>query len=193
MVVILILYNDSMLNHNLFSGGISMIKKVISCTIVLLILGTSGVFANPNETNKAPDLTMAQEARLADEGLQVVTPERDLTISKRNMVLEFTALQETKITIHVYYNASLEINKQRYVLAYDPITLQIGALKRGWAEVELRKGKNKIAVTATYQDGSTETVIRYVDVEELEEVTKKLLESNVTNSNELIKAITGRK
>ncbi|GAB6085832.1 hypothetical protein [Alkaliphilus crotonatoxidans] len=172
-----------------------MIKKVISCTIVLFILGTASVFANPETTVGEPieELTMAETAQLAEEGLQVITPERNLTISKKTMVVELTAQEGIDITVEVYYNASLELDKQKYVLAYDPISMEIGALKRGWAEVELKKGKNKIVVTATYEDGSTETVTRYVDVEELEEVKKKLMEENITDSNKLIKTITGRK
>lgn len=171
-----------------------MIKKVISCTIVLIILGTSSVFGNPETPIEEPvQLTVAETAQLADEGLQLITPERDLTISKKSMVLEMTALEGTDITIEIYYNSSLELGKEKFALAYDPIAVEIGALKRGWAEVELKKGKNKIVVTATYDDDSTETITRYVDVEELEEVKKKLIEGNITDSTDLIKTITGRK
>lgn len=169
-----------------------MKKKVFICTLVLFILGTVGVFATTDELPPEP-LTMAEIAQEAGEGLQVISPDRDVTISKQSLILEVGAKEGTEILIQVYYNTSPELDKPKYAQAGDPISLKMGALKLEFQEIELKKGKNKIEVTATYADGSTETVVRYIEVNDVEEVQRKILEGNISDSNSLINTITKRK
>ncbi len=162
-------------------------KKLIACTCVLVILGSSGSFTYANQTT-----SKTETVRAASQSLQLVTPEKDTSISTNNLVLEFTAPKETRIRVLVYYNTSLEKDRENFVLAFDPILLEIGALQRGWAEVDLRRGINRIDIIAIYKDGTSDKITRLVTVRGVEDV-KRYLENNTatTSASELLKGIVG--
>ncbi|AOY75333.1 hypothetical protein [Clostridium formicaceticum] len=163
-----------------------MIKKLLISTVVLLIIGGSGAVVYGNPT----DASTTQETKVEQETLKVLTPNRAVVTSDKNMVLSFTAPEGTTVTIDVYYNASVATSKQNYVAAYDPIEVKIGALQRGWAEVELRKGLNKIDFTAVYKDGGEDTISRTVEVKDMNDVKKQVEESIAsTSSTERLKSI----
>ncbi|SNS53322.1 hypothetical protein SAMN05446037_101269 [Anaerovirgula multivorans] len=176
-----------------------MIKKLIASTVVLLIIGSSGAVAYANPTTvrvTTPEGTNTEETKTEEqekpqqESLKLITPSRDMVVTDNNLVLAFTAPEGTTVTIDVYYNTSVANNKQNYVEAYDAIEVNVGALQRGWAEVELKKGLNKIDFTAVYKNGLEDVISRIVEVKDIDEV-KKEVEKSIANksSTEALKSI----
>ncbi|WP_026476799.1 hypothetical protein [Alkaliphilus transvaalensis] len=163
-----------------------MMKKLMACTCVLVILGSSGSFTYANQTNKSAIVREAKQ-------LQVVTPERDESSTTNNkLVIEFTAPRETQVTILVYYNTSLEKDGENFTLGLDPITIEVGALQRGWAEVDLRRGTNKVEVHAIFKDGSKEMETRIVRVNRVEDVKKSLEDNKLLRSTtQILQGIAG--
>lgn len=131
-----------------------MIKKAIICTAIVAIgLGTSPLVAYGTETNIV-------------NNIQVVTPSRDINTSNSSIMLQFEAPEGTKVIVQVYYNNSVVKDKENFVAVADPIEVEMGALGIGWAEVKLQPRRNRIEITAVYQDGTKETIVRMVTVVE---------------------------
>ena len=173
-----------------------MVKKLIAGTIVLVILGGSSTMAFAGEidaNSKQVDNKTVEEESLK-RGFQVITPDRDITSNNGNIVLEFVAPEGTKVNIQVFFNASLVQNKENFVASHDPIDVEIGALQRGWAALELRRGLTKIEIEATLKNGTKETAVRYVTVRNQEEIKKSIEDAikGITNtsSSTVIKNIT---
>ncbi len=173
-----------------------MVRKLLAGTIVLVILGGSTTVALAGEvaadSKKIDSPNIEEEA--AETGFQVVTPDRDITTNNRNIVLEFVAPEGTKVNIQVFFNISLVQSKENFVSSHDPIDIEIGALQRGWAALELRRGLSKIEILATLKDGTEESVVRYVTVKNQEEL-KKHIEDAIkdipnTSSSNVLKNIT---
>lgn len=163
-----------------------MMKKIIASAIVLLALSGSSVLAHGDTTQQ----TTAKETTVEQESLRVINPRRDMVSGDNNTVLTFSAPEGTTVTIDVYYNTSVSNDKQNYVQAYDTIEVEIGALKRGWTEVELKKGLNKIDFTAIYKNGSEEVITRIIEVKDMEEVKQQVEKSIInTSSTEALKNI----
>lgn len=169
-----------------FTGGINMIKKIVASTIMLAILGTSNVlsYAAPiaTPTNKSTDTKNAnKKIEEVKQSFEVVIPEKDAVTSDKNLVLSFKAPQDTKVSIEVYHNVSKDDETEKYELSYDPIEVTVGSIQMGWAEIELQPGLNKIEFKAKYKDGSEDSVVRIVNVMDVQEV-KQLLEEIVNKS-----------
>ncbi|SCY61634.1 hypothetical protein [Alkaliphilus peptidifermentans] len=161
-----------------------MIKKFMYYTaFILLIIAFSSVSAFGNETDQ-PKQT-----------IQVVTPERNITTDSTNLVFELTAAEGTKVIIQVYYNNSIVIGKENFVAEGDAINIEMGALRRDWIEVALRKGKNKVEITAIYEDESEDVVVRIIDVKGIEEVKQNFERKISEPATELLENLinTGRK
>lgn len=173
-----------------------MVKKLIAGTIVLVILGGSSTVAFADETDntlkKSVNGTIEGTAQKSD--FQVVTPDRDIIINNGNLVLEFAAPEGTKVNIQVFFNTSIVQNKENFVAIHNPISVEIGALQRGWAALELRRGLSKIEIEATLTNGTKETLVRYVTVRNLEELKKSIEEAikDIPNisSSKVIRNIT---
>ncbi len=173
-----------------------MVKKLLAGTIVLVILGgsTTAVMAGQVEADSKKIDNPNVEEEAVKKGFEVVTPDRDITTNNGNIVLEFVAPEGTKVNIQVFFNTSLVQNKENFVSSHDPIDIEIGALQRGWAALELRRGLSKIEILATLKDGTQESVVRYVTVRNQEEL-KKHIEDAIkdipnTSSSKVIKNIT---
>lgn len=152
-----------------------MIKKLMVSTMVLLIIGGSGtiVYGNNGEG-------VAQEVKIEQESFKVTTPK---VVSEKDILLTLTAPQGTKVIIDVYYNTSVSKTKQNYVIAGDPIEVEIGALQRNWVEIELSKGLNKIDFTAVYEDGLEDFISRIIEVKDKSELQKQVDKSSATTSS----------
>ncbi|SET01433.1 hypothetical protein SAMN05660297_01200 [Natronincola peptidivorans] len=174
-------------------------KKLIASTAVLLIIGGTNIVAYASPTTiltttpgtTTQEIKAEEEAKEQQDTLKIITPNRDVVVSDSNMVLAFTAPEGTTVTIEVYYNTSVATSRQNYVEAYDPIEVKVGALQRGWAEVELRKGLNKIDFTAVYKNGIRDVISRIIEVKDIDEV-KKQVEKGIANtsSTDAIRSIT---
>ncbi|SDL14012.1 hypothetical protein [Natronincola ferrireducens] len=158
-----------------------MIRKLIVSTVVLFILGSCSTVAYANNTTTTTQES-AQEAKVEEQSIKVITPSRNMVVSDNNMVLAFTAPEGTTVTIDVYYNTSVDTNRPNYVPAYDPILVEVGALQRGWAEVELRKGFNKVDFIAIYKNGVKDVISRVIEVKDIKEV-KEQVERSVSSTS----------
>jgi hypothetical protein len=165
-------------------GGIKMIKKLVAGAIVLTILGFSGIFiyANPVDVNNIINTTQSGEEiqQTVNSSFRVLSPWRDRITIDKKIILSLLAPEGTTVKIEVFYNTSIAANKENYVLSYDPIELRIGALQRGWAEVELKKGLNKIEFTAFLKNGLQEARTRIITVKDIDEM-KRLVEQSIQN------------
>ncbi|ABW20313.1 hypothetical protein [Alkaliphilus oremlandii] len=160
-----------------------MIKKIVAGTIICTVLGTSNImsYATPTNTNLNATKNNDKKAETIKESFEVVIPEKDFVTSNTNLVLSFKAPKDTKVSIAVYHNTSKEGEEENYVLTHELIEVTIGEIQMGWAEIELKSGLNKIEFTAEYKNGLTDSVVRHVNVMNVEEV-KVLLEKIVNNS-----------
>jgi len=177
------------------TGGMVMVKRIIAGTIVLVILGGSGSLAYAGEVDNSKKIDNKNiEEENQRKGFQVVTPDRDITTNNGNVVLEFVAPEGTKVNIQVFFNISLAQNKENFVASHDPIDVEIGALQRGWAALELRRGLSKIEIVATLKNGTKESVVRYVTVRNQEELRRSIEDAIKdipnTSSTKVIKNIT---
>lgn len=174
-----------------YTGGVNMIKKLIAGTMVLLFISGSStaVYANPTTAGIANVLETVNETKieepekLQEETFKLTNPRKNMVVTNTDIVLTFTAPEGTTVTIDVYYNTSVATNKQNYVKAYDSIEVEIGALQRGYAEVELKKGLNKIDFTAIYQNGIKDVISRIVEVKDIKEVKEQVEKSIATTSS----------
>lgn len=160
-----------------------MIKKIVAGTIVLVVLGTSNALSYATPTNKVSDIKKdtPKKVEIVKQSFEVVKPEKDVVTSDKTLLLSFRAPEGTKVSIEVYHNISKDPKEENYVLSYDPIDVTVGAFQRGWADIELSSGQNKIQFTAKYKDGSRDSAVRLVNVMEVQEV-KQLLEDIVNKS-----------
>lgn len=162
-----------------------MIKKIVAGAIVFAALGTSNIvsYANTDNITTVPkndntDQKIEQEVK---ETLEIIDPEKRITTSDKTMALSFKAPKDTKVSIEVYHDTSKEDEEEKYVLSYDPIEVEVGSLKMGWAEVDLKSGLNRIRFIANYKDGTEDSIDRTIKVMEVEEI-RELLEKIVGNS-----------
>ncbi|NLM03728.1 MAG: hypothetical protein GX214_01770 [Clostridiales bacterium] len=157
-----------------------MFKKLMASTMILLIISGSsmGVYAN--------NAQVSQETKIEEKTFNVNTPK---ITSEKDLFLTLTGPEGTKVTIDVYYNTSVSKTKQNYVLAIDPIEVEIGALQRNWVEIELSKGLNKIDFTAVYKDGVEEIISRIIEVKDKEELKEELQNTKISSPTNALKSI----
>ncbi|MEN1760113.1 hypothetical protein [Anoxynatronum sibiricum] len=171
-----------------------MKKWIITGLLVLLMLSVQvgPVFANTDE----------QEAAAA--GFEVLVPQKDRVTSREVAMLSFSAPQGSTVTVEVFHNASLT-DEDNFTALYEPMIFEIGALERGWVELQLKKGMNRIFLT-TYLNGLPETPVsaleveadedrlvieRRITVKDLEEVREELTRNvRETTATDLIRRLT---
>ena len=171
-----------------------MIKKIIASSIVLLVIGGSVTYAHGNqqETNNDRDEYKVEQQSEESEKLELVYPEENTTVADKNSVMSFTAPQGTAVTVEVYHNTSMSPDEENYILSQDPTKVNIGALQRGWVEIELRRGLNRVDFTAEYENGESESITRFITLTDMTE-TKKLLENAFNRSAvDILRNITNR-
>ena len=122
-----------------------MKKWIIAGLLVLLMLGaqTGPAFANTTE----------QDAAAA--GFEVLVPQKDRVTSREVVMLSFSAPQGSTVVVEVFHNTSLT-EEENFTALYEPMIFEIGALERGWVELQLQKGMNRVFLT-TYLKGMPET------------------------------------
>jgi len=159
-----------------------MIKKIVAGTIIFTLLGTSNIlsYATLNTvTNAQRDTNKNIEE--VKQSFEVVIPKKDFVTSDKNLVLSFKAPKDTKVSIEVYHNTSRDEKEEKYVLSYAPIEVTVGAIQMGWAEITLKPGLNKIQFTANYKSGLKDSVVRVVNVMDVQQI-KQILEEIVNKS-----------
>ncbi|MBN4069550.1 MAG: hypothetical protein COA82_01965 [Alkaliphilus sp.] len=107
----------------------------------------------------------------------IVGPIFPVVINAESLVLQITAPVGTTLKIELYANISLIVKEENYVAKHDPIHLEVGLLERVWHEIKLRRGNNKIVISAICKDGNMHRETRMVYVKKVENM-KELLEKN---------------
>ena len=160
-----------------------MIKKMVAGTIIFTILGTSSILSHATPINTVTDAQNNGNKNIEEvkQSFEVVIPEKDFVTSDKNIVLSFKAPKDTKVSIKVYHNISKDDKEEKYVLSYDPIEVTVGAIQMGWAEITLKPGLNKIQFTANYKNGLKDSVVRSINVMDVQQV-KQILEEIVSKS-----------
>jgi len=152
-----------------------MMKKLMISTMLLLIIGNSNTVVYGNNAK-----AVSQESTVQEQSFKVNTPK---VVSETDILLTLTAPQGTKVVIDVYNNTSVSKSKPNYVIAGDPIEIEIGALQRNWVEIELNKGLNKIDFKAVYEDGLEDVISRIIEVKDKNELKEQINNSNVSTSS----------
>ncbi len=168
-------------------------KKIMVSTLVLLAIGSSGVYSYANNsTAKTEGLAgkEAQEVKIEnEETLEIVTPNKEV-VPDTDLLVIFKAPEGTTVILSVYYNTSVATNKQNYVEAYDPIEVVLGPLQKGWAEIKLKKGLNKINFVATYKDGNQDVINRIIEVKNMDEIDEQVTKGiGSASSTKVLKTI----
>ncbi|MDI9475848.1 MAG: hypothetical protein ACOX0L_09075 [Natronincolaceae bacterium] len=154
-----------------------MAKRLIIGVFIFLALGMFNMPCYANNTVNRP----SDEIRRVETGgyfFEIIEPERSIITTDKNALVSFRASRDTDICIEVYHNSSIEKDKEKYILLYDPIDITVGALQRGWASVDLKLGLNKIQFMIKYKNGSEDSIERIINVMDAKEI-KQLLQDVV--------------
>lgn len=175
-----------------------MLKKLMVGTFICLLLGNYGLVAHANPTTSMGTRVLAQTTvedikSQEEERINLITPSKNMVVTDTNMMVKFEAPEGTQVTIDVYYDSSVMNKTRRYVQAYQPIEIEVGALRKGWAELELKKSLNKIKFTAVYKNGISDIINRIIEVKDIseleEEVTKNI---SRTPSSKVLNSIVNK-
>lgn len=172
-----------------------MKKWILTGMLVLLLMGMQAGYAHANPTGT--DVLPEAEETIEPSPLNVLVPQKDRVTSRRTMVVSFSAPQGSLVTVEVFHNSSLT-EEEYYTALYEPMDFEIGVLERGWVELQLKKGKNKLLFTAQLpeEENTVEavppvTVERYITVKDLEEVRAELTRNVMqTSASDLIRRLT---
>lgn len=174
MFVIIIVYNKPKVVISK-RGGIKMMRKIILCTIAIVILIVSSTpiaYANPN------NITTEEYPFFRLNNLP-----RNMVINDPNLFISFNASEGSLVTISVYHNTSLSNDEERFVLLNEPSKVKVGNIQRGFAEVMLRKGTNRVDFKIDFEKGEELVVSRMVTVKDIEEVKKQVTEGILNGRN----------
>jgi len=169
-----------------------MKKWIIVGALVLLI--TSGQLMAAEATNTNLDDTTISEAAAEQPMLEVLVPQKDRVTSRETMMISFRAPSESLVTVEVFHTAGVVENETEVAL-YEPMHFKIGVLERGWVELKLRKGINRIVLTTTMEQLNAEPKVevteRIITVKDLEEVREELSRNVMqTTATDLIRRLT---
>jgi len=169
-----------------------MIKKILSSTLIMIMLGSTYTAAHSiNPTNV---LT------IPNNNYKIIMPENDLVTSQKIVLLSGKAEEGSSISIKVYnFDELLPTNKSKLnnntsYIEDDPIlttTSEVGELGRYNIELELPQGRNKIIVE-TNNDNNTYIFTRYISVTSEGIAKEYLSKANILSDvdmKELLKSI----
>lgn len=181
-----------------------MFRKVLSATIVLAMISTTGTVAytatDGTSNNTSTDKKNVTELQLKQESkIEVFQPQDNFITSYKNILLSGKAPEESRVIVEVYSTPNFamgnpedliinnidldsiesieEINDKQEILFLPPVVkeIEVGALGLFVQELELKLGLNKINI---YIEGSEEdSVIKFVhvnDVSKAEELIENI-------------------
>ena len=154
-----------------------MVKRLIAGLLIFLILGIPGPICYADNTANRPSEEI-RRVRTEEYFFEILEPKKNIVTTDKNALLSFKASRDTDVCIEVYYNSSIEKDKEKYILLCDPIDITVGALQRGWASIDLRQGLNKIQFIIKYKNGLEDSMERVINVMDAEEI-KQLLQDIV--------------
>lgn len=163
-----------------------MMRKLIVGTILLVFIGSFGSFAyaNPDIGTLAAEKT-TEQVQEAKPFFRLTNLSRNMITSDPNLFISFSASEKSTVTISVYHNTSLSNDEQKFALIDEPFSIDVGTIQRGFTEVLLKKGTNRIHFKINFEKGEELIVTRTVTVKDIEEVKRQLTE-NILNSRDSI-------
>ena len=169
-----------------------MKKWIVAGALVLLI--TSGQLIAAEATNTNLVDTTIIEAVAEQPMLEVLVPQKDRVTSRETMMVSFRAPASSLVTVEVFHATGLTTNETEVAL-YEPMNFKIGVLERGWVELSLQKGINRIVLTTTMEqlneEPKVEVTERMITVKDLEEVREELSRNVMqTTATDLIRRLT---
>lgn len=171
-----------------------MKKWIIAITLVLLFAGAQAQTADATNDNIHAAILSAgeTEAPLFD----VLVPLKDRVTSRETIMVSFRAPRNSLVTVEVFHDNSLT-EEPNFEALYEPMKFEIGILERGWVELGLKKGVNRIVFTRTLPDQNegeepvVEVIERRITVKDLEEVREELTRNVMqTSATDLIRRLT---
>lgn len=169
-----------------------MKKWIVAGALILLM--TSGQITAAEATNTNLDNNTINEAAAVQPMLEVLVPQKDRVTSREIMMVSFRAPTNSRVTVNVLHTTGL-VENEIPVALYEPMEFEIGVLERGWVELTLQKGVNRIVLTTTLQQRNeapkVEVTERVITVKDLEEVREELSRNVMqTTATDLIRRLT---
>lgn len=172
-----------------------MKKWIIVSALILLFAGTQ--LQTAEATNTGLDATILATNEAAEPSLfDVLVPLKDRVTSRETMMVSFRAPKNSQVTVEVFHSAS-QTEEKIFTALYEPMVFEIGVLERGWVELKLKKGVNRIVLTGTLagsggeEEPVVEVIERLITVKDLEEVREELTRNVMqTTATDLIRRLT---
>ncbi len=169
-----------------------MKKWIVAGALILLM--TSGQITAAEATNTNLDNNTINEATAVQPMLEVLVPQKDRVTSRETMMVSFRAPANSRVTVNVLHTTGL-VENEIPVSLYEPMEFEIGVLERGWVELTLQKGVNRIVLTTTLEQWNeapkVEVTERVITVKDLEEVREELSRNVMqTTATDLIRRLT---
>ena len=165
-----------------FPRRMNKVKKMI-ITFALIMVFMSVQASEVNATNTALITPTTGQA------FEVLVPLNDRLTSRENFMVSFRAPRGSVVTVNVLHTESLT-NDEQFSPLYEPMKFEIGVLERGWVELKLNKGRNKIVFTAAKAE-QTHVINRMITVKDLEVVREEMSRGVLqTTASDLIRRLT---
>jgi hypothetical protein len=156
-------------------------KMIIACALILIFMSVQASEVNATNT--------ALIAPTAGQAFEVLVPLSDRLTSRENFMVSFRAPRGSVVRVDVLHTDSLT-NDEQFSPLYEPMKFEIGVLERGWVELKLNKGRNKIIFTATKGE-QTQVISRMITVKDLEVVRQEMSRGVLqTSASDLIRRLT---
>ncbi|WP_026895619.1 hypothetical protein [Clostridiisalibacter paucivorans] len=171
-----------------------MLKRLITGTVALIIIGASSTVGYTDDLNKSNELDANIEVIKEEKELNVVFPENNFTTSEDTVLLSGRGKEGTNITIEVYKISEKSTDSEDFEVTIEEkligeYTVEIGELEVFNKEIKLEVGKNKILVYP--EDNDENSIIKHVmvaDEEKAKDYLNELKENNLDKDN-LMKSI----
>ena len=158
-----------------------MKKIIIAIALTMIFMSVQA-----SEVNAANTALIAPSA---GQGFEVLVPLNDRLTSRENFMVSFRAPRGSVVTVDVLHTDSLT-NDEQFSPLYEPMKFEIGVLERGWVELKLNKGRNKIIFTADIAE-RTQVINRMITVKDLEVVRQEMSRGVLqTSASDLIRRLT---
>jgi len=157
-----------------------MLRKFIFCILILIFAVSLSSIAYAN-----PESNITEEVK---PFFRLNNLPRNMTTNDANLFISFNASEKSNVTISVFHNTSLANDEEKFVLSDTPLKVEVGTIQRGFAEVVLKKGTNKVEFKVDFDKGDELIVTRTITLKDIEEARKQLAEG-IQNTRDNIKNI----
>ncbi|EOD00185.1 hypothetical protein [Caldisalinibacter kiritimatiensis] len=183
-----------------------MLKKLFIGMLTIVVISTYSTVGYSIDGEDVEELHKDKidvQVKTEEKELEIISPENELATSEKILLLSGKAEEGSEIIVEVYslqepkqVNFSLngeesdntEEVKEKYVIQYSK-SFKVGELGYFAEELELKEGKNKIAIYLMEDNEPKSIVIRYVTVTNVDDAKKQLEEIDNMNLLETLKKL----